>query len=180
MSMLRAERTGPISAASWHWNTAVYPGDAALDRLLEDDVRLVHARLGTPGRVVVDLDGHRRALGNRPAGCRLPGQRAELWRGGSWSSWWSASPWASVVPRRVRAPDRAGGEQDPGKPGGHRHPPPGERPARAGAEMVGVHHDWGTMVEVREPNLVLTCELVRRAQAEAVPAAEAAEAAAPA
>ena len=22
MSMLRAERTGPISAASWHWNTA--------------------------------------------------------------------------------------------------------------------------------------------------------------
>ena len=22
MSMLRAERTGPISAESWHWNTA--------------------------------------------------------------------------------------------------------------------------------------------------------------
>ncbi len=88
-------------------------GDAAFDRLFEDDVGLVEARLGTAGGVVVDLDCHGRALRHRSAGSREPGQRA---RRASAPSWWSSSvrPWPprrggwgrrnrrSAPPRRVR------------------------------------------------------------------------------
>ena len=48
MSMLRAERTGPISDDVLALEHGGEAGDAAFDRLLEDDVGLVQARLGRP------------------------------------------------------------------------------------------------------------------------------------
>ena len=69
MSMLRAERTGPINADVLALEHGGEAGDAALDGLLEDDVGLVEARLGPAGRVIVDLHRHGGSLrdGCRPA-----------------------------------------------------------------------------------------------------------------
>ena len=67
MSMLRAERTGPIERGVLALEDGGEAGDAALDGLLEHDVGLVDAGLGPAGRVVVDLDRHGRALRDGPA-----------------------------------------------------------------------------------------------------------------
>ena len=72
-------------------------GDAAFDGFLEHDVGLVEARLGPAGRVVVDLDGHGRALRHRAH--REPPARSRGTSASGRRSWWSSAVGPSP-PRR--------------------------------------------------------------------------------
>ena len=67
-STKRAERTGSMRSARLALVNGDKPGDAALDRLLEDDVGLVQAVLRPGLGQVFDLDGQGGALGTLPAG----------------------------------------------------------------------------------------------------------------
>ena len=124
-------------------------GDAALDRLLEHDVRLVQPRLRPAGGVVVDLDRDGGALGDRATRGRLPGERAGrrrhrrrgrgrrlgLERGG------------------VVRGGGAGAQHESREPDGGQRAP-GERSARPGAVYVGCAHFCGSIVGGRRAEVV--------------------------
>ena len=148
MSMLRAERTGPIRAEVLALEHGGVAGDAALDGLLEDDVGLVEARLGTAGRVVVDLDRHGGPLRDGPTRRRLPGQgaggrRRRRGRGGR----------LRLHGRLVGRGGRAGADEQSGQPGRRQHAP-GARVPQPDASGIGFRHRWPSIVRGLSPRVV--------------------------
>ncbi len=140
MSMLRAERTGPIRAEVLALEHGGEAGDAALDGLLEDDVGLVQARLGAAGRVVVDLDRHGGSLRDGAAGRRFPGQGA-----GGWRRRRGRRGRLRLGRRLVGRGGGAGAQEQPGEPGGRQHAP-GARVSHPGTFGLGFRHRWASIV----------------------------------